>query len=114
MIIKQSDMKSEIRENMRGGDGKISITHIVQPEKLKNARLLSYINIPVKASIGEHEHNNETEYYIILEGNGKVIDEGIEKEIVAGDVVVTGGGATHSIANTGNIDLKMIAVIITY
>ncbi len=114
MIIKQEEMAREIRPKMRGGEGEIELIHIVSPDKLKNARLLSYINIPVNASIGRHEHVNETEYYIILEGNGKVLDDGVEKNISAGDVVVTGGGASHSIYNTGVVTLKMIAVIITY
>ena len=114
MIIKRSNMVKEIRKNMRGGDGEIEITHIVKKEELMNARLLANIKIPVGASIGNHEHKEETEFYIILKGNGIVFDEGVEKEIEQGDVVITGGGASHSIRNIGSDELEMIAVIITY
>jgi len=114
MIIKESEMKVEVKEKMRDGEGEITIKHLANNEDLKNARLLADITIPVGASIGDHEHGNETEYYIILEGNGIVVDNGEDKEVIPGDVVVTGGGATHSIRNTGDIALKMIAVIITY
>jgi mannose-6-phosphate isomerase-like protein (cupin superfamily) len=114
MIIKQNEMSTEIRPNMRGGNGNIKITNIVNKEDLKNARLLAYINIPVNASIGDHEHKDETEYYIILKGKGQVIDDGKMKTVTEGDVVITGGGASHSIENIGDIELKMIAIIITY
>ena len=114
MIRRKSEMTSEIRENMRGGNGKIEITNIVNKEELKNARLLAYINIPKDASIGDHDHKEETEYYIILEGKGQVNDNDILYEINKGDVVITGGGASHSIKNIGNEELKMIAIIITY
>ncbi len=114
MVIKKNDMDTEMREKMRGGEGNITITHLVKSDDLKNARLLANIIIPVGASIGEHRHDEETEYFIISKGNGLVIDDGVEKEITAGDVVVTGGGATHSIRNNGSIDLEMTAVIITY
>jgi len=114
VIVKEHEMKKEVRNQMRGGAGNIEIKHIAESSNLKNARLLAYITIPVDGSIGEHQHDNETEYYIILSGKGIVVDDGIEKEVNAGETVVTGNGASHSIRNIGNEDLKMIAVIITY
>ena len=107
-------MNTEIKKNMRGGEGEITLLHMVEKERMKNARLLSKITIPPGAGIGEHEHVNETEYYIILKGMGIVNDDGVEKEAIPGSVIITGGGAKHSIKNTGNTDLEMIAVIITY
>ena len=71
------------------------------------------IEIPVNGSIGEHQHNEETEYYIILDGSGIVNDNAIDSKVSKGDVVITGNGASHSIKNTGDIPFKMIAVIIT-
>lgn len=114
MIRKKNEMITEVRENMRGGDGQIKITNIVNKEELKNARLLAYINIPIGAGIGDHDHKDETEYFIILEGKGQVNDNGILHEVGKGDVVITGGGASHSIKNIGDDELKMVAVIITY
>ncbi|OHD27465.1 MAG: cupin [Spirochaetes bacterium GWC1_27_15] len=114
MIINPNQMEKEIKVKMRGGDGDVHLLHFVSPKDLKNARLLAKITIPCGASIGEHEHINETEYYIILKGKAIVVDDGVEKEVKEGDVVVTGNGGKHSIRNTGSIDLEMIAAIITY
>jgi mannose-6-phosphate isomerase-like protein (cupin superfamily) len=112
MVIRDHEMSIEKKEKMRSGEGVVEIKHLVNKDKLKNARLLAHLTIPISASIGEHEHNNETEYFIILKGKGIVNDDGEEKEVLPGDVIITGNGAKHSIKNISNENLEMIAVII--
>ena len=114
MIIHRNTMKVELKERMRDGEGTTTLVHLVDGSTMKNARLLSEVTLPPGASIGEHRHDSETEYYIILEGTGLVKDNGVDTPIKAGDVIVTGNGASHSIKNTGTEPLKLIAVIITY
>ncbi len=114
MIIHRHEMKVELKERMRDGEGTATVVNFVDGATMKNARLLSEITLPPGASIGEHRHDSETEYYIILEGSGKVADNGTDQPVKAGDVVVTGDGAAHSIKNTGSVPLKFHAVIITY
>ncbi len=114
MVIHPSEMKIDIKEKMREGEGSVKMLHLVEGDKMKNARLLAHLTITPGSSIGTHEHLNETEYYIILKGKGIVLDNGIEKDVSPGDVVVTGGGESHSIRNTGHDDLELLAVIITY
>jgi mannose-6-phosphate isomerase-like protein (cupin superfamily) len=114
MIIKREDMKTEVRDAMRGGPGSVKLTHLEAGENMKNCRLLSEIVLPPGSGIGEHEHINETEYYIITAGEGIVVDNGVDTPVKAGEVVATPHGNSHSITNTGSVDLTMIAVIITY
>lgn len=111
MLIKNNEMKTEIRNKMRGGDGGIKLKHYVSADKIPNGRLMADITIPVDCSIGTHEHKSETEYYIILSGIGEVNEDGKIYSVSAGDVVVT-HDATHGIKNSGKTDLRMIAVII--
>jgi mannose-6-phosphate isomerase-like protein (cupin superfamily) len=114
MVITRNEMAVEERENLRGGKGVLNFVHCiagkgaVQP----NTNMLAEITLPAGTSIGYHSHTDETEFYIILEGNGTVNDNGKELPVQAGDTMVTGGGDSHSIANTGNSALKMIAAII--
>lgn len=107
-------MKRESKPNMRGGEGTAELVHFVEGSSMKNARLLAEITLPPGASIGDHRHDAETEYYLILSGTGTVLDEGVPKKVRPGDVVVTGGGASHSIANDGAEPLVFHAVIVTY
>jgi mannose-6-phosphate isomerase-like protein (cupin superfamily) len=114
MIIKRENMKTEERENMRGGPGVTKLVHLDSPENMKNCRLVSEIILPPGAGIGEHEHINETEYYIITQGEGVVCDNGVDTPVKNGDLVVTPHGNSHDITNTGSVDLKFFAVIVTY
>ena len=113
MIVKRTEMKSEIRKEMRGGAGEVEILHMVAPESMKNARLMAELTLSPGSGIGSHRHDKETEYYIITEGSGIVVEDDGEKSVSKGDIVITGNGQSHSIENTGDQPLKFIAVIIT-
>ncbi len=106
-------MVKQERPNMRGGKGTIIVTHHANKEDMKHCRLFCEMAIPPGGSVGDHDHVDETEYYFIKEGFGIVVDDGVEKKIGCGDMIVTGGGASHSIRNMGTIPLLITAVIIT-
>ncbi len=112
MVIERSVMKTETREKLRGGEGSTYFTHIVDGDKIPNGKLMAEIVLKPGSSIGEHVHEKETEYYIILRGTGIVNDNGITKTVNPGDVVITGGGDFHSIVNAGSEDLVFHAIII--
>ena len=114
MLYKRSELKSETREKPRGGDGTATFLHLAEGNGAtqKYTKMLAEITLPPGASIGPHSHTEDMEYYIILEGSGKVNDNGTDKAIAKGDVMITGNGDTHSITNTGNVPLVFNAVII--
>jgi len=99
-------------ENPRGGQGWMvskeifggydfgsSITHFM------------YVTIPPGSSVGFHEHSGDEEAYFILEGEGKVCDDERVYDVMPSDTVLTTSGHSHSIENTGQQDLKLLAVI---
>ena len=114
MVINRSGMKTEKKERMRDGEGTVSIVHLVDCEKEKNIRMLAELTLPPGASIGNHRHEGETEYFLVLSGGGTVHDDGTEKAVKAGDTIITGNGASHSVKNTGACPLVMHAVIVTH
>jgi mannose-6-phosphate isomerase-like protein (cupin superfamily) len=114
MLVKRHEMKTEVREKMSGGEGKAELIHLVDCQNEKNIRMLAELTLRPGCSIGSHGHENETEYYVILSGEGVVNDNGTEKPVKEGDVIVTGNGASHSIRNNGSVPLVFYAVIVTY
>lgn len=115
MIRKAQEMFKEVKEQMRGGKGSVEIMHLFRPDEFSGkARLCAKITINPGCSIGLHEHINEEEIYYITKGKGLVEDNGTKQEVQAGDAVMTGGGASHSIENTGEEPLEMMAVIILF
>lgn len=115
MIKKAQEMAREIKEQMRGGKGSVEILHIYKQEELKGkARLCAKITLQSGCSIGLHQHDNEEEIFYLIRGKGRVNDNGTEKEVAAGDAILTGGGATHAVENTGDEPLEMMAVILLH
>lgn len=115
MFRKADEMTKEIKERMRGGEGTVEITHIFKQEELGGkARLVAKITINPGCSIGLHEHVNEEEIYYIIKGKCIVDDNSQQREMNPGDALLTGGGAVHSIKNTANEPLELVAVILLY
>jgi mannose-6-phosphate isomerase-like protein (cupin superfamily) len=114
MLYHRNELKSEIREKPRDGSGFVTFLHLAEGKGAvqKNTNLLAELTLPPGASIGKHSHTEDTEFYIILEGAGTVNDNGTDKPVTKGDVMITGNGEVHSITNTGNVPLILHAVII--
>lgn len=108
-------MTVERRENMRGGQGTVLITHCFGKEEFAaKSRLCARMLVPPGASIGEHRHEGEDEVYVVLRGQG-ILDDGKNKtRITAGDAVLTGRGESHSVQNDGTDELEIVAVIMCY
>ena len=115
MIRKQAQQEREVRQNMRQGPGEVLINHYFTKDKMESpCRLCARLELKPGSGIGPHVHQDEDEVFIIQQGEGVVVDNGKETEVEAGDAILTGGGATHSITNTGNQNLVVTAIIIQY
>jgi mannose-6-phosphate isomerase-like protein (cupin superfamily) len=114
MIVQRSAMKTEKKEKMRGGEGIVNFTYFVPNDTETNARMLAEISLEPGASIGYHQHDKETEYFIFISGAGTANDNGTEHPVKPGDVMVTGNGASHSVKNTGAVPLVFSALIVTH
>jgi len=62
--------------------------------------------------MGFHEHHGDNEVYFILEGQGIYNDDGVEAVVNSGDVCVVKDGQGHSLENTGEKDLHVMALIL--
>lgn len=115
MIRKKSEMKTEVRENMRGGSGRIAIRHMFDKTEIRaKTRLCSILTLPPGAGIGLHQHDSEDELFVINRGTGMVTDGGRQTRVSEGDAVLTGGGESHSILNDGAEPLEITAIIMLH
>lgn len=115
MIKKSSEQVTDIRENMRGGTGQVTIKHCFRKDEIRaSCRLCAQLELGPGVSIGLHEHLEEDEVFIIQQGKALVIDGGQEVEVEAGDAILTGKGLTHSIKNVGSDTLLVTAIIMPY
>ena len=116
MIRKAGTYRTELRENMRGGSGTVKIEHFWEPgsEMLAHNRMAARLTLPPGGSIGFHNHENEDEIFVIVKGQAGADDNGKTTLLSAGDTLLTGNGAGHSIRNVGKEDLELVALISTY
>jgi len=111
MITRSSEQSKSVREYMRGGKEHVQLTALSK-ELPANARLFSKLTLIPGASIGYHIHENETELFYFMEGCGRVQDDDKFYDVTAGDSMATTNGHGHSVENTGDHDLVILAVIV--
>ena len=113
MIKKFDELNRVVNENMRGGVGSVTLTHLAGAgEMYGKSRLYARATLKPGCSIGFHVHENETELYHVVSGSALYDDNGVEVVLSAGDTTVTPSGQGHSIANNGDDDLEIVALIV--
>ncbi|MDR2516941.1 MAG: cupin domain-containing protein [Spirochaetaceae bacterium] len=112
MVIHPDRMRAETRENMRGGEGAVKLLHFIEAETVPHVKMAANMTLEPGTGIGPHAHHTETEVFVFLEGSGVVNDDGTEVPVAKGDVMITGGGASHRVKNTGSSPLVFNAFII--
>ena len=97
-----------IRKNAFGGKGEVTLRPLLTDEQ-KNEKIQMYAEV---ASLGIHQHRGNAESYYILAGTGLYTDDGKTYEVHAGDTTYCADGHSHGLENTGDGDLKFMALII--
>ena len=106
-------MTIERVENMAGGKGHVIIKRLLD-EKQLNGKCGLYAEVVIEpgCSLGYHTHQNESETYYILSGHGDYNDNGTVRPVKPGDVTFTPNGCGHGLVNTGDEDVRFMALII--
>lgn len=113
MIKKFDDFNTELRDNMRGGDGTVIVSSFVSAEELNNkGRLFGKIVLKPGCGIGYHIHETDSELFYIIKGTAVYDDNGTKTTVSAGEVTLTPAGTGHSIKNETNEDVELIALIV--
>ncbi|MBR5528730.1 MAG: cupin domain-containing protein [Clostridia bacterium] len=113
MIKKHDEFTPELRENMRGGDGTVSVCNFITEDDLNGkGRLFGKITLKPGCGIGYHVHEKDSELFYVLKGTATYDDNGVKSVITAGDVTVTPAGSGHSVKNEGTEDVELVALIV--
>ena len=113
MIIRKEERNSEIKSNLKGGEGNLNFTYICSKEQTFNKiKMFATATLKKNDSIGYHTHIGEKEIMLVNKGQGLYNDDGVETIVNPGDVLICEEGHYHSITNINDDELETIAMII--
>ena len=104
-----------VKENlhMRGGEGTVVVETLLTPDEMyQKGRLFARITLQPGCSIGTHLHDGEMESFYVARGTAELDDNGVLVPISAGDTTLTPSGQRHSVRNTGDEPVELIALIL--
>jgi quercetin dioxygenase-like cupin family protein len=70
--------------------------------------LLGWTVLPLRARHARHLHRNADEFFIVLEGNGRIFTDQGTEPATKGDVIFTPRGRWHGFDNTGDVDVVLV------
>jgi len=108
MIRNFYNVQPDLVENIHDGEGVVKVATIFDKFTTK-MQFFHYTVLPPGTSIGSHKHENDEEFYVILEGSGEMEVDGKKQPVSAGDVVMNEPFGTHGLKNTSeNEELKIM------
>lgn len=92
-----------------GGEGLIHFRRIAEREALDGKlHFIDFAEVPAGVTIGLHHHRkDEEEFYLVLSGQGRMIRDGVELSVKAGDLIRNPPGGQHGLENLGPEPLRL-------
>lgn len=106
MILDFKQMEETIMPHFKGGEKEMAVRAYADE---KNRIMLNRL-IP-GAGVGQHTHEGSSEIIYILEGSAKVLYDGEEMRIEAGQAHYCPDGHAHSLINDTDREVVFFAVV---
>jgi mannose-6-phosphate isomerase-like protein (cupin superfamily) len=69
---------------------------------------LAEATVPVDGATTAHYHRTTEELYLVVEGLGRLVIDGEQRELAEGDCALIPPGATHKLFNIGSRPLRVL------
>lgn len=112
MIVNVHKVIPEIAEGVRGGNGSVSAHKLLDLFPGSAIKSVGVVRLEPGASVGEHSHQDEEDFYYCLSGTGVVVDNGIESPFTPGTLQITRSGESQAIRNVGETELVFLGALI--
>jgi quercetin dioxygenase-like cupin family protein len=109
MRIKQSQQVPQNNVNMDGAAG-CQVRILVGGDEQAPNFVMRQFEVAPGGHTPRHFHPYEHEIYV-LEGNGVIVDDAVERPLAAGDVVYVAPDDVHQFRNSGDVPLKFLCLI---
>ncbi|MEO0510733.1 MAG: cupin domain-containing protein [Verrucomicrobiota bacterium] len=112
MIKKVHEIVPEIAENVRGGNGTVSAHKLLGFFPGSAIQSLGIVRLEPGASIGDHSHEGDEDFYYCLSGSGVVVDNGVEYPFTPGTLQIARSGDSQALRNTGETELVFLGALV--
>lgn len=105
----------QLQEGSHGGVGKVELYEIWSQADFKsNMDFFDRVVVPPNSTIGYHQHGENEEMYIILEGEGTMTIDDKTVVIRKGDMILNPKGGKHGLRNNSgsNIDILIVQIAV--
>ena len=93
-----------------GDEAKMPVIGARNPEEHKNIHYVHKTTLPPGGSVGEHPHEGNEQFYLIVEGEGEVALCGETFAVKPWSIALIRSGGSHGIRNTGTTPLTYLCV----
>ncbi len=112
MIKHLHEVIPDVAESVRGGTGTVHAHKLVDLFPGSAIKSIGIVRLEPGASVGDHSHHREEDFYYCLSGIGVVVDNGVEHPFTPGTLQITRDGETQAIRNTGETELVFLGALI--
>jgi len=101
-------------KSSHGGKGLVKDVRVFDQQDFETAlRFVIYNELEPGSSIGIHQHGQDEEVYVILDGDGLMTVNDETRAVKTGDVIVNKPGWSHGLENTSDQPLAILVFEVT-
>lgn len=112
MIINVNQVVPEVAEGVRGGSGLVAAHKLLDLFPGSSIKSVGLVRLEPGASVGEHSHSGDEDFYYCISGVGVVVDNGVEHPFTPGTLQITRSGESQAIRNAGETELIFLGALV--
>lgn len=112
MVTNVHEVIPEVAEGVRGGSGTATAHKLIDLFPGSSIKSVGVVRLEPGASVGEHSHQGDEDFYYCISGTGVVVDNGAEHPFTPGTLQITRDGESQAIRNTGETELVFLGALV--
>lgn len=113
MIKNLHEVIPEVSEGVRGGNGTVTAHKLLDLFPGSAIKSVGVVRLEPGASVGDHVHQGDEDFYYCISGAGVVVDNGVEHPFTPGTLQISRSGESQAILNTSETELVFLGALIT-
>jgi mannose-6-phosphate isomerase-like protein (cupin superfamily) len=106
--------KNQVQQSSHGGTGPVDLYEVWSKADFNSdIDFIDRVVVPPATTVGYHQHGDNEEMYILLNGEGLMTIDGNEVAVKRGDMILNAPGGKHGLVNNSNKDIDLLVIQIS-